>query len=447
MVRTVVRRIFAVALRVFFRRIEVVGAEHVPATGPVIFVLNHPNALIDPAFLVCLTPRPVSFLAKAPLFKMPVIGWLVRAFESIPVYRRQDQGPAQGQAEAVDNRDTFARARELLLRGQTVAIFPEGTSHSDSQLKPLKTGAARIALGTGLTDLQIVPAGLYYVEKAKFRSDALMVYGPPIALSTFLTDTDSDSAEPSPQAVHALTARIQRALGEVTLQADQAEALALVDRVSQIFAATSDAPWTLSERFDLRRRMVAGYNALRAADPAAVRTIQARVEGYERDLAALGMSPEHYGPADFSLGGSLRYAARSAASLGLLLPAALLGTTLHLITYTLTDLIARRVSGHDTDMVATIKLLAAMLLYPLTWIGVGVAAGLAWGFGWGLFVTVLAPLTGAAALVFRERFATVGAAARGLLLFVTRRSTLARLHADRMAIRAAIVELSGRVAG
>ena len=192
---------------------------------------------------------------------------------------------------------------------------------------------------------------------------------------------------------------------------------------------------------------VAGHNTLRATDQVALRTLQARVEGYERDLEALGMSPEHYGPADFSLGGSLRYAARSAASLGLLLPAALLGTTLHLVTYTLTDLIARRVSGHDTDMVATIKLLAAMLLYPLTWIVVGVAAGLAWGWGWGLLAGVLAPITGAAALVFRERFATVGAAARGLLLFVTRRGTLARLHADRLAFRAAIVELSGRVEG
>ncbi|MBL8974611.1 MAG: 1-acyl-sn-glycerol-3-phosphate acyltransferase, partial [Myxococcales bacterium] len=67
MLRTVVRHSFGLALRVFFRRIEIVGAERVPATGPVIFVLNHPNALIDPAFLLCLAPRPVSFLAKAPL--------------------------------------------------------------------------------------------------------------------------------------------------------------------------------------------------------------------------------------------------------------------------------------------------------------------------------------------------------------------------------------------
>lgn len=436
MLRSVVRKVFGVALRVFFRRIEIVGAERVPATGPVIFVLNHPNALIDPAFLLCLSPRPVSFLAKAPLFHTFGLGLLVRAFDSIPVHRKQDEGAS------ADNRDTFKKARELLLRGQAIAIFPEGTSHSDPRLKPLKTGAARIALGTGLADLKIVPAGLYYPAKSKFRSDALVFYGEPLALPAVAAD-----GEPDPAAVQALTARIERALGEVTLQADAAEALALIDRASRIFAATSEGQGSLADEFDLRRRMVAGYNALRDHDPAAVAAIKDRVDRYERDLAALGMSPEHYGPADFSLAGSVRYAQRSAASLGLLLPLALLGTTIHFPTYLLTDFIARRISKQDMDMPATVKLLAAMLLYPLTWIGFGVATGLLWGAGWGLALGLVAPVAGAAALTFSERFATVGAAARGLLLFVTRRNTLARLHADRLAIRAGILELAQRVEG
>ncbi len=441
MLRTAVRNSFGAALRVFFRRIEVVGAERVPATGPVIFVLNHPNALIDPAFLLCLAPRPVSFLAKAPLFHTPVLGWIVRAFDSIPIHRKQDAGGA------VDNQGTFKLARELLQRGQTVAIFPEGTSHSEPHLKPLKTGAARIALGTGLADLRIVPAGLYYVNKAKFRSDALVVYGEPFAAMAVGEAVGEVGAEPAAAAVQALTGRIERALGEVLLQADQAEALALVERVSRIFAATSEAPWSLAEGFELRRRVAAGYSRLREEDPAAVASVRARVERYEQDLAALGMSPEHYGPADFTVMGSVRYALRSAGSLLLLLPLALLGTALHLPIYVVIDVIAGRIARDDMDMPATIKLLAAMLLYPLAWITIGVVAGVLWGAAWGVLAGLLAPISAAAALLFRERFATVGAAARGLLLFVTRRNTLARLHGDRMAIRAAIVELARRVEG
>ncbi len=438
MLRTAVRQVFGVALRVFFRRIEVVGAEQVPASGPVIFVLNHPNALIDPAVLLCLAPRPVAFLAKAPLFKTPVLGWLIRAVDSIPVYRRQDE---EGE---VDNRATFRQARALLERGQAVAIFPEGTSHSDPRLKPLKTGAARIALGTALDGLQIIPAGLYYDDKASFRSDALMVYGAPLEVARAVLD---ERGEASADDVRALTRRIELALHEVTFQADQAEALALIGRVSRIFAATSESPWSLAEGFDLRRRMIAGYDQLRAIDPAAVAAIQALVARYERDLAALGLTPEHHSPADFSLAGSLRYALRSAASLLFMLPLALLGTALHFPAYWITDMLARRIAGRDRDMPATIKLLTAMLLYPLSWIALGVALGWQRGAAAGLLVgLVVAPLSGAAALRFWERFASVGAAARGLLLFVTRRNMLARLDADRTAIRAAILELARRTA-
>jgi glycerol-3-phosphate O-acyltransferase/dihydroxyacetone phosphate acyltransferase len=441
MLRTAVRQIFAVALRVFFRRIEIVGLGNIPASGPVIFVLNHPNALIDPVFLLCLAPRPVSFLAKAPLFKTPVLGWLVRAFDSIPVYRRQDE------AGEVDNQETFRRARALLERGQAVAIFPEGTSHSDPRLKPIKTGAARIALGTALDGLQIIPAGLFYDDKASFRSDALVVYGEPFVVARAALD---ERGEAGVDEVQALTRRIEQALHDVTFQADQAEVLALIARVSRIFAAThpnsSEAPWSLADGFDLRRRMIAGYNLLRAADPAAIADLQARVARYERDLAALGLAPEHLGPADFSLGGSLRYAARSAAALLLLLPLALLGSALHFPAYWITDLLARRIARGDQDMPATIKLLTAMLLYPLSWLALGVAVGWHLGLVAGLLAgVVLAPLSAAAALRFWERFASVGAAARGLLLFVTRRNTLARLDADRLAIRAAIVELARRM--
>src|SRR5690606_26505799 len=177
LLRRVACQVFGVALRIFVRRIQLAGRARVPAAGRVMFVLNHPCALIDPAFLLCLSPRPVSFLAKAPLFRTPVLGAIVRAFDSIPVHRKQDEAGGR-----VDNQDTFRHARALLLRGQAVAIFPEGTSHSDPGLKPLKTGAARIALGTGLEDLTIIPAGLFYSAKARFRSDALVCFGAPIAV-------------------------------------------------------------------------------------------------------------------------------------------------------------------------------------------------------------------------------------------------------------------------
>lgn len=113
------RAFFRLVLRLFFRRIEIEGSERVPRQGPVIFVVNHPNALVDPLFLLCFAPRPVSFLAKAPLFRMPVIGAVVRAFGSIPVYRRQDS-----LSDVAKNRETFEKASALLSREEAWPSFP-----------------------------------------------------------------------------------------------------------------------------------------------------------------------------------------------------------------------------------------------------------------------------------------------------------------------------------
>src|SRR5207237_295198 len=168
-----------IATKIFCRRIEIAGVEWVPQDSPVIFAVNHPNALIDPLFLLCFAPRRVSFLAKEPLFRTPLIGWIVQAFDSIPVYRRQDA--QAGVPVPQGNRETFARARSVLEKGGAIAIFPEGTTHSEPQLRELKTGAARIALGASMRIL-IVPTGLYYTAKQKFRSSALVYFGAPVVV-------------------------------------------------------------------------------------------------------------------------------------------------------------------------------------------------------------------------------------------------------------------------
>src|SRR5436190_1924015 len=113
--RAIVSVLLGLILRVFFRRIEVAKQERVPREGPVIFVLNHPNALVDPVFILRFAGRPVSFLAKEPIFRMPFVGFLARSLDSLPVYRKQDE------ADLAKNRETFERARALLARGGTIA--------------------------------------------------------------------------------------------------------------------------------------------------------------------------------------------------------------------------------------------------------------------------------------------------------------------------------------
>src|SRR6478672_56460 len=255
--RRAIRAALRVILRVFFPQIELSGLDRVPREGPVILAVNHPNGLIDPLFLLCLSPRPVSFLAKAPLFQMPVIGWFVRALGSIPVYRRQDGG-----FDPAKNRQTFDRARAILSGGGVIAIFPEGASHGDPKLRPLKTGAARIALGAASMIgheqiLRIAPVGIYYTAKGIFRSSALLYFGEPI---TVPSEPLGAEGEPVQESVRALTSRIQKSLADVTLQADEREALALVAQAEEVLSSEDPAADArLVDRFELRRRIMAGY--------------------------------------------------------------------------------------------------------------------------------------------------------------------------------------------
>ncbi len=197
-IRAAATAVSRLVLRVFYRRIEASGLERIPASGPTILVLNHPNGLMDPLLLLCLSPRPVAFLAKSPLFTMPFVSLFVKAFDSIPVYRPQD-----ADADVRRNRETFAKARDLLKRGGVLALFPEGVSHDEPRLMPLKSGAARIALGAASEGpVTIVPAGLTYEARDIFRSGALLRVAEPFTVEPIPLD---EKGEPPRTAVKALT--------------------------------------------------------------------------------------------------------------------------------------------------------------------------------------------------------------------------------------------------
>ena len=130
--------------------------------------------------------RPSRFLAKSTLFGNPLGRLAMNAFGSIPVYRAHESG-ARG-SDASRNDESFARCRAELAAGGVLALFPEGTSHSDPEMRPLKTGAARIALSAeaeqdGRLGVTVVPVGLSYERKTTFRSSVLLVVGEPIAIA------------------------------------------------------------------------------------------------------------------------------------------------------------------------------------------------------------------------------------------------------------------------
>ena len=113
----------------------------VPTSGPVLLCINHPNNLIDSLLVGGVLPRKVHYLATAALFRNPLVARFLTACGAIPVYRKQDDPDKMDR-----NADAFAACFRALERGHLVGIYPEGTTHSESRVQRIKTGAARIAL-------------------------------------------------------------------------------------------------------------------------------------------------------------------------------------------------------------------------------------------------------------------------------------------------------------
>ncbi len=442
MTRRIIVALLRFAFRVYFRRVEVDGLENVPRKSPVIFVLNHPNALVDPAFLLCLAPRRVSFLAKAPLFKLPVLGFLVRALEALPVYRRQDEG-----GDVSRNLETFAAARKLLARGGTIGICPEGVSHDEPRLRPIKTGAARIALGavsTGeVADLKIVPAGLYYTSKTTFRSAVLLHFGKPIEV--IRTELEADGNPPR-VAVRELSDKIESALREVMLDAEHEEALHTIARAEKIFSEEGkDQEEDLAGELQLQQRFIKAYKVLRDHAPERLARLEMRMTRFEEELKQAGVDPDDLSPPTSTLDVFSHLISRGVLFLLLIVPATM-GLVIHYPAYRLGGYLSTRFYQDSDDVISTIKILSAMLLFPLTWLVVGL---LMYRFLGGIVLLVallIVPAAGYAAIRFSEELDKFFGGLRALAFFLRRRRFFVRLIAERNAIRNEILALGDEAA-
>ena len=143
------RALVAVTIKPLFR-LKIEGAEHVPREGPVLIASNHLSTL-DPIVLAYGVPRPVAFIAKAELFRMPVLSWLIPRLYAIPLER------GAGDLSAIK------AAIRVLKEGLAFGIFPEGTRSRTGKLQPFKTGAAAIAARTGAL---VVPAAVIGSDQA-----------------------------------------------------------------------------------------------------------------------------------------------------------------------------------------------------------------------------------------------------------------------------------------
>lgn len=169
----------------FYDRVTVVGKDKIPENTPVILAINHQNALMDAlTVLSALSSQPV-FMARADIFKKPVVAKILRFFKILPIFRIRD-----GIKSLSNNDAVFEEAVDVLINRRQLAILPEGNHFGHRRLRVLKKGIARIAFQAEERShfelgVKIIPVGLDYSNYIKFGSDLLVHFGEPFELSQF----------------------------------------------------------------------------------------------------------------------------------------------------------------------------------------------------------------------------------------------------------------------
>jgi len=420
----------------FFRRIDVVGEENIPLDGPVIFAGNHPNALMDGWLLTARCGRwPLHFMANAKLWKYRLLGRMLDASGAVPVYRREEHDGD------VDNSEAFDKLYEVIEAGNCMGIFPEGVSHTESQLSKLKTGTARIALSAaarGNAKVTIIPCGLNYIHRHRFRSQVLIEFGEPILIDgEWLTKFSADERD----AVRQLTEYLADALTAVTLNAPDWSTLRFIQTARRLYKPAT-AKLSPGEYIELNRRFVDTY--LSNASEPEMTEFRNEVDDYQSRLDALGLK-DYQLREKVSVSKAFRRLMMRSISLMLLLPVAIPGVLLHLPVGWLAAFVGERFS-YEQDDIATLKVFATITLLPILYLVAAFFVGNYFGAVWAIVAVVGLTISFSASIWVIEAQATLLTSMVSILRRTRLRAEIENLQVRRLKLVEQVRMLADRFA-
>ena len=436
------RRLCQISTKIFYGRFEVTGLEHLPTKGPVILCANHVNALADGLVVQASSPRPAHPIARSGLFRNPLLRPILALLQAVPIHRRHP-----GRDTRAANEASFRRIYELLEAGRVLLIFPEGQSHSNPHLKPLKTGAARIALGvaerTG-TPPVIVPVGLTFPQKGRFRSEALVQYGPPVEIPAAIP------GETHQAAVDRLTKAILRGLEGVTLNVESWQDLRLMRLLQTFFlfrrgrhapdeenrddekAAAGAIPTPrgrLAARFRSLQRLIETHRRLRLIRPDHVRLLAAKLERFERLCRRYGVESYHL-ELHYDAWIISRFLLRALIFACLVFPLALWGFVMSGLPYAATRLTAHR-TARGRDQYDTAGMLFGTFFFLAFWGAQTFGVFWLWGLDAAAIYAASLPLTAAVALELGKERRRIAENVRIFFLFTRKKELKSYLRLKR----------------
>lgn len=363
----VLKRIIKWTFSIFFRKKAVSGLENIPATGPLIIAVNHPNTLLDPLLVATLVKRKVGFLANASIFINKLITSILNHFLVIPIYRKKDLKPG----EIRDNSQSFRKCYEFFDKNGALLIFPEGTSVNELKLREIKTGTARIALSYEAdrnfpNTLNINTVAISYSDSLSFRSMVSVIINPSFKVQVYQKEWEEDQEK----AIRSFTKRIQKEMeGQITLTDNKEQELTVL-QVQKFYMEYVDP---LMSRymdpvasFEFRKKLAEKVRDTQNKDATKYNELAARFNEFFDELERVNLTPGFF-RSSFLRKSKVFVIIAYLFQLIVLFPFYIVGLLTNYIPYKIPDWIFKAIKP-EIEYRASISMLTGMIVFPIYYI-------------------------------------------------------------------------------
>jgi len=430
MLYRLLKLLFRLTVKGYFRSVYVQGKENIPATGPVIFAPNHPSAFMDPILLATEVNRQIYFLARGDVFKKKWLAAVFRVLHMIPVFR-------QSEGDTSKNSEVFSQCFAHLEKSGTLMIFPEGISKTERKLRPIKTGTARIALGAEAENdfnlgVTIIPIGINYSNPHHFQGDVFVKFGKPISVAEYAAEYKNEPR----QTVEKLTERLRQELEQLIVIIEDEQLGRLISNIERMYRSklrqTEDPNQKAPADFYLSKDIVRAVEYHLKKDPARLRDFETRLDTYLASLHRLGIRDTQVRASQLPI--------NFKGSLALFVfgfPLFLYGFVFNYIPYRLPGEVVKRIKMDD-DFVGSVQLAGGMLVFSITYLVQGLLVAPLIGTWWALaFVASLYP-AGVFAVAYLTKYYRFRGTLKYLHLFIRKSDLVAHLKTTRQQLVSAL---------
>jgi 1-acyl-sn-glycerol-3-phosphate acyltransferase len=348
----------SMAHKLYYRRFTVVGYEKIPPNSPVIFAPNHQNALMDALAVDFAAKRSVVFLARADIFKKPIVAKILNMLKILPIYRIRDGIEALG-----NNQEVFDNTVAVLKANYPLCILPEGNHEGQKRLRSLKKGIFRIALQAEESNqfnlnLHIVPVGLDFSDYFNAGADLIVVFGTPIKISDYAEQYRENEQKTINKLMHVLAANMRSVMIHIP-----EEHYELIHEISELYepciCQSSETKREPYNRFKIRQHIVHKATEAFKHFPEKAAQLAEALKDYNAQLNKFRFKDilfQHKPAGGFSLLAGILISI-------LLLPIQLYGFILNYIPFKLPIQLALKVK--DRHFKSSIQFVISLLFFPV----------------------------------------------------------------------------------